>query len=122
MKTLLASLALALTLLPGCGTLCSMSLAMPDWKREPMAFSGVRLDGYLLSEGFFPMVLDVPVSLGIDVLLLPITGPQSIAVASRHGRAARDVTEDATVIRPSASREARRDERPFDAPRSYAVR
>lgn len=90
MRKLLASLALALALLPGCGTLFSLSsLNDPDWKRDPLIFSGTRLDLSLGAEALPLTFLDLPLSFGLDAALLPITAPQSIVAWIHERRALR---------------------------------
>jgi uncharacterized protein YceK len=83
MKRALAALALALALLPGCGTVLSFDPVIgEDWRRDPLFYSGTRFDVDLGSYA----LLDVPFSFVADTALLPFTIPQSLITWTRGRR------------------------------------
>lgn len=75
------SIALALLLLSGCGTVRTLDAAKPG---APIVYSGTRLDWYSLNGGCCPSdrfgadapryaALDLPASLLLDTLVLPFS-------------------------------------------------
>lgn len=81
MKALRAVLFAALLILPGCATVSSLDAAKPG---APLVYAGTRLDWYALQGGCCAQErfgteapghpgLDLPASLLLDTLLLPLS-------------------------------------------------
>lgn len=72
-------LAAAALLAPGCGTFLSGALSGMAGARAMAPYSGAQLDLFAIASrdpaGLFLGLLDLPLSLTLDTLLLPITLP-----------------------------------------------